>query len=248
MVQMVQMVQMLYLSGLNSLNKLTMPISTFGERVVNFYFNLDFEIDLPSGISLMNPYLEKETRRINKIFYQNYYDDNDKRIIILGINPGRYGGGVTGLSFTDPVLLEKDCGITNQYRKRGELSAEFVYETIHAFGGVEIFFSKFLLSAICPLGFIKDGKNYNYYDDKSLQNTVDPFIRETLVMQNDFGIDNSYCICLGEGKNFKYLDRINNELNLFKKIIPLPHPRFIMQYRRKRKNEFIQKYLDAYRK
>jgi len=221
-------------------------MQTFSQKVLDFNFNLDIKDVLPSGISFMNPYLDPEVVRVNLLFYEKYYNDINDRILILGINPGRHGGGVTGLSFTDPVILENDCGIVNSFKKRGELSAQFVYETIYAFGGPETFFSKFLLSSICPLGFMKDGKNYNYYEDKSLQEAIMPFIKKTIVQQIDLGIDRSVCICYGEGKNYKFLDKLNRELGLFKKILPLPHPRFIMQYRRKRKDEFIKNYLKAY--
>jgi len=219
---------------------------TFSQKALDFNFYLNIDEPLPPGISYMNPYLDAEAKRVNRLFYEKYYADNSNRILILGINPGRHGGGVTGLSFTDPVILENDCGIANSFKKRGELSARFVYDTIYAFGGMERFFSKFLLSSICPLGFMKDGKNYNYYDDRSLLAAVQPFIKKTILQQIDLGIDRSICICYGEGKNFKFIDKLNKEMNLFKKILPLPHPRFIMQYRRKRKDEFIKNYLKAY--
>lgn len=38
---------------------------------------------------------------------------------------------------------------------------------------------------------------------------------------------------------------MNEEHRFFGKIIPLEHPRFIMQYNSKRKDEFIKKYLNA---
>lgn len=218
----------------------------FSKRVLNFNFNLEIKETLPTGITYMNPYLDPEARRVNQLFYEKYYNDLNERTLILGINPGRHGGGVTGLSFTDPVILEGLCGIPNSFKKRGELSAQFVYETIQAFGGPEKFFSKFFLSSICPLGFMKDGKNYNYYDDKSLQLAVEPFIKRTILEQLDLGVDRSICICYGEGKNYKFIEKLNKEMKLFKTILPLPHPRFIMQYRRKRKDEFIENYLKAY--
>ena len=44
--------------------------------------------------------------------------------LILAINPGRLGAGVTNIAFTDPVHLERDCGIANDFPKREELSAQ----------------------------------------------------------------------------------------------------------------------------
>lgn len=61
--------------------------------------------------------------------------------------------------------------------------------------------------------------------------------------QLTFGIDCTVAYCLGDGKNYKYLSRLNEAQKFFKKIIPLPHPRFIMQYKLKMKGEYIQHYL-----
>ena len=76
-----------------------------------------------------------------------------------------------------------------------------------------------------------DGKNLNYYDVKELQIVLRDFIIESLRKQVTFGITTSICYCLGEGENFKFLSRLNDELKIFQKIVPLAHPRFIMQYR-----------------
>jgi hypothetical protein len=51
------------------------------------------------------------------------------------------------------------------------------------------------------------------------------------------------CYCLGEGTNYKYFSRINTQHGFFKEIIPLPHPRWVMQYRRPRIAEFVDLYL-----
>jgi hypothetical protein len=60
----------------------------------------------------MNPYKEEElAMRISSEFYRKYYSDENKRHLILGINPGRFGGGVTGVPFTDPKRLISECHI-----------------------------------------------------------------------------------------------------------------------------------------
>ena len=51
------------------------------------------------------------------------------------------------------------------------------------------------------------------------------------------------CYCLGEGENFRYFSRVNERYGFFKEIIPLPHPRWVMQYRRKRIAEFADEYV-----
>jgi hypothetical protein len=52
------------------------------------------------------------------------------------------------------------------------------------------------------------------------------------------------CFCLGEGENYKQFRRINDEHRFFKEIIPLPHPRWVMQYRRKSMGEFAAIYVE----
>ncbi len=132
-----------------------------------------------------------------------------------------------------------------------ETSSVFIYEMIDAFGGVNEFYNKFFISAVCPLGFTSPGSNnksvnYNYYDDRDLTESMMDFITDNLVRQIDFGIDRDTCFCLGTGKNFKFLVKLNYELQLFGKIISLEHPRFIMQYKSKQKLFFINKYLKEF--
>ena len=164
--------------------------------------------------------------------------------MIIGINPGRFGGGVTGIPFTDPIRLEKSCGIANSLPRKAELSSLFIYEMIHAYGGPEKFYKNFYFTSVSPLGFVKDGKNLNYYDVKGLPDLLMPFILSSLQAQLDLGMDRTVAYCLGEGANYKFLNKVNEQHKFFNEIIPLPHPRFIMQYRRKRLAEYIALYLE----
>jgi hypothetical protein len=211
--------------------------------ITEFYKSLHLNIKLPTGVEVMNPYRDKTTIKLVELFYQKFYSDNNSRTLILGINPGRFGGGLTGIPFTDPIKLEQHCGIRNELPKKAELSADFIYSMINAYGGPQKFYSRYFISAVCPLGFTKAGKNLNYYDDKNLQNAVEGFIMQTLNTQLNFGINKEKCFCLGEGKNFEFLRKLNQRHSFFKQVIPLPHPRFIMQYRRKRLNEFVELYI-----
>lgn len=215
---------------------------TFADQVLSFYKNLKITKPLPEGVVALNPYRDNDAFSYCTKFYKKFFDDAHGRTVILGINPGRHGGGITGIPFTDPVKLEV-CGIPNTFNKKSELSADFIYTMIQAYGGPEKFYRKFYFSALSPLGFVKNGKNLNYYDIKELQVTVKEFIVESLKRQMTFGIKTSICYCLGEGENFKFLSRLNDELKIFREIIPLAHPRFIMQYRRKRVGEYVDGYL-----
>jgi hypothetical protein len=214
------------------------------DRILTFYKSLSLEEKLPAGIAAMNPYQNPTTFGYTEKFYKKFYADDNSRTLILGINPGRLGGGLTGIPFTDPKKLEQFCGIKNDLHKKPELSADFIYTMIEAFGGPGKFYKHYFISAVCPLGFIKDGKNLNYYDQKELHQAVSGFITKTLQAQLDFGLNKEVCYCLGEGKNYQFLLALNKEVKFFTQIVPLPHPRFIMQYRRKRLQEFVALYLE----
>ena len=67
-----------------------------------------------------------------------------------------------------------------------------------------------------------------------------PFIVKAMVDQIGLGINSRKCYCLGQGKNFDYLKLLNKELKLFDEIIPLPHPRWVMQYRRKQLDDYLK--------
>jgi hypothetical protein len=227
---------------------------TFAEKVISFYKGLEFKGPLPKGISIMNPF--KENLQIIPVitqFYGRFYNDEKTRNLILGINPGRFGAGVTGIPFTDSGRLTEKCGLSIPGLRSFETSSVFFYEMIDRYGGPEKFYSDFYISSVVPLGFTSVNKagrplNFNYYDNKKLTEAVYGFIVESLTKQLRFGMERNLCFCLGTGKNFKFLLQLNNELKLFKKIVPLEHPRYIMQYRSKEKQEYIAKYIEEFRK
>lgn len=202
--------------------------------------------EIPGGVEWLLPLANlPETGRVFEAFLKKYYADARPRTLILGINPGRFGAGVTNVAFTDPVRLVQECGIENDFEKKGELSAQFIYQVVHAYGGVEAFYAQFFLNSVVPFGFVKNGVNYNYYDEKTLQEAMKPLIRHHLRGLLDLGMNPAVCFCLGEGQNFKFLSKFNAAEGFFEKIVPLPHPRFIMQYRRKRLEEFVEVYTNA---
>ncbi|MDX1479671.1 MAG: DUF4918 family protein, partial [Saprospiraceae bacterium] len=53
---------------------------------------------------------------------------------------------------------------------------------------------------------------------------------------------------MGQGKNFKYLTDLNKEQHFFDKVVPLPHPRWVMQYKLKSKQVYLDQYVAALRK
>ena len=222
-------------------------MKSLSDNLISFYKNLSPPERLPAAIDILFPQQNKEVLDLVSSFLKKYYSTQYKRRMILGINPGRFGAGITGINFTAPKQLKENCKIDHPFKHSSELSAEFIYEVIEAYGGCQKFYNDWFIGAVCPLGFIKDGKNINYYDDKKLQKAVTPFIIETINKQLSFGLKTDYCICIGGEKNFKFLSALNTDQQWFKEIIPLPHPRFILQYRRKQKDDYINQYLSALR-
>ncbi len=226
---------------------------TFAEKAIQFNRDLNYTgKPLPPGIRIMNPFKEfADTLKIVEEFYSKYYSDHNTRHIILGINPSRLGGGLTGIPFTDPKRLMNDLHIDYKGKMTHEPSSVFVYEVIKAFGGPEAFYSKFYINSPCPLGFTSidmNGRetNYNYYDSAELLNAVHGFMVNSMKNLIGLGVERQTCFCFGTGKNEKFLSRLNNEHGFYKKIIPLEHPRFIMQYKSRSKQFYIDKYLAAF--
>lgn len=213
------------------------------EKILQFYQNLVLPDPLPEDVEVMNPYVDPACIEVCRQFYGKFYSDRQNRYLILGINPGRYGAGITGIPFTDPIKLESFFGIPNSLPRKPELSAEFIHMMIASFGGYEKFFSIFFINSVSPLGFTRAGKNLNYYDTPLLKKSLRPFIIRNLSAMLDLGIERQVVFCLGEGENYKFIRGLNEERGWFKEIVPLAHPRFIMQYRRKSIAKYVEDYV-----
>jgi hypothetical protein len=217
---------------------------TWATDLLKFYTSLRPPLELPDDVQWLYPQKDPVVMQTVKRFLDKYYNDNHSRRLLFGINPGRFGAGVTGVNFTAPRQLKRFCQIDHPFKDQSELSAEFIYDMIMQFGGPEKFYGKFFITSVCPLGFIKHGKNINYYDDKELLATVEPFIIKAIKKQLELNVDRDTCYSIGGEKNCKFLNKLNQEYNWFGKIIPLAHPRFIMQYKRKKKQEFVEAYIN----
>lgn len=227
---------------------------SFAEKILRFNEELSSKsLDLPGGFKIINPFRgenKKEIMEISKAFYGKYYDDTRTRRLILGSSPARRGSAVTGIPFEDACYLQREAGICIEKYYVNKSSTGFLSDVIAEYGGRGKFYTDFYMNFVCPLGIVKTNLkgrevNCNYYENEKLKSFLYPFIVEALRSQIAFGIDVSVCYCIGSGENYKFLSRMNEEHRFFGKIIPLEHPRFIMQYNSKRKDEFIEKYLDA---
>lgn len=222
------------------------------KAILDFYRNLDLDENLlPAKVRVMNPYLEnnEEVDRLLETYYRKYYNDHAPRGLILGINPGRLGAGQTGIPFTDTPALREHCGIETSIETR-ETSSEFVYQMVAAYGGPESFFKDWFIGAACPLGFLHHNDkgnwvNWNYYDEEELYLAVKDFMIEQLKLQKELCGNPKTAVVWGTGKNFKYLTKLNKEAKLFEKLYPLEHPRYILQYKRKQVDFYIDKFLSV---
>jgi hypothetical protein len=221
---------------------------TIADKINRFNSGLDLPMPLPDGIRVMNPFRENpEIMETTRVFYERFYSDTRPRRLILGINPGRLGAGATGIPFTDSKRLSEICNIHLESVTTHEPSSVFVYDLIHRYGGADKFYGQYLISSLCPLGFIRKSVkgnwvNCNYYDQEDLFHTVRPFILQTLKQQIGFGVDPATCVVLGK-KNASYLRQINNAEKLFGRLIVFDHPRYVEQYKSKKRELYIGKYL-----
>ena len=226
-------------------------IKNFGERVVEFNSNLQYDGNLPEGFRVMNPFLDNpETMDVMKQFYNKYYNDNNQRRFIIGINPGRHGAGTTGVPFTDTKRLSAICGIEMKSAYTHEVSSVFVYDMIEQYGGADRFFSDFYINSPFPLAIIRKQKNgnwtnANYYDDKALFEMVEGYMLESLQKHIDLGLDCSEVFVWGK-KNADFINKLNKKGKFFDRITVLEHPRYIQQYKSKEKQLYIDKYMTAF--
>lgn len=216
--------------------------SMFADRLLRFLTTFPPPPPLPGEVVAENPYVTEPSRTLLTQFAQKFYADEQPRVAVLGINPGRFGGGTTGIAFTDPKALADCCGIATDLPKRREVSSEFVYRFIATLGGPAAFYRHFYLGSIYPLVLLKGGLNYNYYDAPALTKALWPQLLDSLRQQVEIGFRRDVVVSLGR-RNAEFLEKLNRELNLFDRIVTLDHPRYLMQYKRRALDEHIARYV-----
>jgi hypothetical protein len=72
---------------------------SFAHHIFTFHKKLKYTGGpLPKGIRVMNPFEEYDhVLKVAREFFFKYFDDDNERHLILGINPGRHGAGLTGI-------------------------------------------------------------------------------------------------------------------------------------------------------
>ncbi|HBB26237.1 MAG TPA: DUF4918 domain-containing protein, partial [Bacteroidetes bacterium] len=184
-----------------------MASEDFGRFVEHFLSNVTVGVELPADVQVLRPYTDPEVRRVLRLMCRKYYAGGHPRVGVWGINPGRFGAGVTGLSFTDPWAVAHDLGIPTTLEGRRELSAEFISRVIAAYGGAQKFYRDVYMSALCPLGFTRHDVNINFYDDVQLAKTIRPKIIEWMSQALDAGVRRDVTIVLGAGKLRSFMEK-----------------------------------------
>jgi hypothetical protein len=70
------------------------------------------------------------------------------------------------------------------------------------------------------------------------------FLEEQLT----WNVKTDVAYCLGKGKNLKFLQKLNKEYQFFGAIKPVPHPRWVMQYRYKLRDDFAREIAEEMQK
>jgi hypothetical protein len=136
-------------------------LNSLVEDMLRLYNKMENVNELEQGnIAVLNEFLKNE--KFIRKFYEEYVDCNisNIKVVMCGINPGRYGAGKMGIPFIDfNSLSELLLGVQ---RNDSERSAEYFYSVIKKYGAKK-FYSNVYVTNICSVGFLKDNKNYNYY-------------------------------------------------------------------------------------
>ncbi len=223
-----------------------MASKSFATAIASFLMRLDPPA-LPAGVEVLNPYLEPEIRRVVRCMTSKFYVDTPARLSVWGINPGRFGAGLTGLAFTDPWAVVHQLGISTSITGRREISAAFISDVIDAYGGPAEFYRDIYLGAVSPHGYVRDGVNMNFYDTPELRASVVPYAVTCMQKQIKAGLRTDVAVVLGSGALRKVVEREIRSAVGLEHVVYLEHPRFVMQYRRSQRGAYVDRYVSTFR-
>lgn len=174
---------------------------TIVEEYFDFYEifkNKYFEELQSKNFGILSCFLDNKIH-INE-FHKKYIQPNSPKVVICGINPGRFGAGLTGIPFIDFESLSKM--LPNIENKGSERSAKFFFSVIQEFG-IEDFYQKFHVTNLSWYGFnqLDKGKNVNYY---SIPTDIQIYLIDKFVEEMDF-INPEFIIPLSENVYWELL-------------------------------------------
>jgi hypothetical protein len=83
----------------------------------------------------------------------------------------------------------------------------------------------------------------NYYELEFIRNKWKPYFIECMETQLAAGGNREKAYILGQGENYAYFKKLNDDYGFFSKLVSLPHPRWVMQYRFRQKSSFVNNYI-----
>ena len=172
-------------------------------------------------------------------YYERYVSEKPNKIVLCGLNPGRFGAGLTGVPFIDFKSLSEM--IPEVDRQETENSAQFFFEVIKKIG-VEKFYENCYVTNVSKFGYSRksSSKNVNYPELPEIaqnwlfQKFIDEMnlIKPKLIIPLSKNVEGTLkMLSQNQQLNFKIGDRLN-------------HPSWIMIYRQKDENKWIKKYVD----
>ena len=128
------------------------------EKILQYCKRLSkINIESFENYKIINPYKEnkEQIELITTKFYNKFYNDKQKRRLILGSNPARRGTATTGIPFEDITHLQKETGISINNFHINKSSSNFLYDVINNYGGCNKFYQDFYMNFVFPLGIAK---------------------------------------------------------------------------------------------
>lgn len=189
-----------------------------------------------NNVRILSEFLDNKKNIIE--FHKKYIQPNRPEIVICGVNPGRFGAGLTGIPFIDFDSLSKMLPRIKYFDS--EKSAKFFFSVVQAFG-IEQFYQKFHVTNISWYGFsmIDKEKNVNYYN---LPVDVQKHLFEKFVEEMNF-INPKIIIPLSKDVQNQLLILKSNE-QIKAEITPnLNHPSWVMTYKRNEVELWKEKYI-----
>ncbi|MHB1301481.1 MAG: uracil-DNA glycosylase family protein [Burkholderiales bacterium] len=168
-------------------------------------------------------------------FWQRFYGEGIPRIMVCGINPGRFGAGKTGIPFLDFMSLSKL--IPGIERQDSEKSASFFFEVVRSFGA-ETFFHTFYVSNFSSVGYLRDGTNLNYHD---LPDVAREIVERNFLEEIET-IHPTHVISLGKEVHESVRNLLPASIDCS---LRLPHPSWVATYRANETNQWVSRYREV---
>ncbi len=184
------------------------------------------------GITMLREFLPY--RPIAEQFWQQYVPEPLPQTVIVGLNPGRLGAGLTGIPLLDFRSLANLLPDTQLPRNETEPSANFFHRVVQNIGA-EKFYREFYVSNVSAVGYVRDNKNCNYPDlpDAAQRIIEQRFLDEMAVLAP------KRIIALGREVEAT-VQRLFSGGSVT--ISHLPHPSWIMTYRLREAQSWVRRY------